>query len=194
MTRLLGWLVVVLAGAAAGLVGVGAPACACSCVPMTEDEAYNRADAVFAATLVNRDEPGKLFSSADPVELMFAVDAVYKGDVGAAQRVVTAQSSASCGLEVEVGKRYLVHADSTGGQLEASLCGGTRTLAGTPVVGGTTPVAVDGATVPAGDDGGDPAWPLFAGGALLVLVLTGVGFLIARRLRADHGTPQPDAV
>jgi hypothetical protein len=207
MKRLLGWVFVVVAGAAATLVGAGAPACACSCVGATEAESYERADAVFAATLVKRDEPGGMFSSDDPVELGFTVDAVYKGDVSAVQRVVTERSTASCGLEVEVGKRYLVHADSTDGELTASLCGGTRTLTGTPpVVAGHEPRAAAGGGEPretpgggesreaAGGGGGEPVWPLFAGGALLVLALAGAGYAIVRRVRGDHGTADPRAV
>jgi len=155
---------------------------------------------VFAATLVRRDEPGGLIrSSTDPVALTWTVDAVYKGSAGTVQQVVTADSSASCGLEVEVGKRYLVHADAVDGKLEASLCGGTRPLAG------NAGEAADQLSV-AGRAGEPPAaaperqresdstrwWPFAVGGGFAGLALA--FWIVRRRTRGAEGTPAAGAV
>jgi hypothetical protein len=139
MRRVLGTMLVLLAGGLAGLVGPAAPACACSCVPVTEAEAYARASTVFAARLVRVSDPVDGQSSVDPVTMVFAVDSVYKGKVTTLQEVVTPMSSASCGMAATVGERYLVHArpgEDTGAPLQTTLCDGNRPLSGTPLVAG----------------------------------------------------------
>lgn len=130
-----------LIAAAAALAALGVtqagPACACSCVGTTDREAFARADAVFSGRLADRDEPWwPVGSGGDRVTLTFEVDHVYKGDVISRQRVVTARSGASCGLEFFGTGPNLVFAQREGagfdlesGQYEANLCGGTRTIA-----------------------------------------------------------------
>lgn len=201
MKRLLASALVVVAGAAAGMMGAAAPACACSCVPTTEAQAYERADTVFAGTLVRRQDPPDGSSSVNLATLMFAVDKVYKGDVGATQKVLTAMSSASCGLEVQIGKRYLVHADPSAAQpaeLEGSLCGGTRPFEGTEAVAGNAgkpPAANPPAVTRADEPGADAVQPLAekeaspwqwsAVGLVLLLVVSAVAvFGFRRRQRA----------
>ena len=138
MRRVLGGMLVLLVGAVSGLVGPASPACACSCMRLTEAEAYERASTVFAATLVRRGEAKDGQSSLTQVTMEFVVDAVYKGEVRPVQKVLTAASSASCGLEVPVGQRYLVHASPSedGSALQTTLCDGNRPLDGTPKVAG----------------------------------------------------------
>ncbi len=146
MKRLANWVAVIVVGVGSVLVGTGSPACACSCASLTEKQAYDQADVVFAATLARRDEPtAPIRSSTDPATLSFTVDAVYKGTATPTQLVQTAMEAPSCGLDVQLGKRYLVYADTSGAGLEASLCGGTRDLAGTPDVAGAQarPVVAD---------------------------------------------------
>ena len=118
------------------LLGAGwavAPAAsACSCVAATTAEQVERADVVFTGTLVSREVvprvPG-LRSSDDPAVHVFAVQTVLKGTASARQEVVSADSSASCGLALAGDGPFLVHAgeDPGGppGQLTATLCGGT---------------------------------------------------------------------
>ena len=144
---------------------VAPAASACSCVPATPAEQLDRADVVFTGTLVSREVvhpvPG-VVGSDDPAVHVFAVDTVLKGTAAAQQPVVSADSSASCGLDLSGDGPFLVHAtDPPGGpegQLTATLCGGTapadaelvadvQALAGGP---GTTagPGAADGPVDP----------------------------------------------
>jgi hypothetical protein len=84
---------------------------------------------VFVGTAVRRQEP-RVFPrwSGHLVKVTFAVHAVRKGTARRSQLVRTPLSSASCGLEVAVGDRYLIFADRAEGRLNASLCGGSRPL------------------------------------------------------------------
>ncbi|WP_324278618.1 hypothetical protein [Blastococcus brunescens] len=69
---------------------VAAPASACSCVPQTTQQYFERADAVFTAHLVSREEPvGTVVSSADPALHVFAVDTVFKGTAQTSQEVLS---------------------------------------------------------------------------------------------------------
>jgi hypothetical protein len=121
---------------AAMVVAGSVPAGACSCRAIAETEALEAADAAFLGTVADTNSPGQPLSSIDPVTWTFAVEGVFKGDVAARQEVVSAFSSASCGIDFEIGARYLVFAQSGGiggpdptprpGQLQANLCGGTR--------------------------------------------------------------------
>ncbi len=195
-------LLVAAVVAAGALLGPASPACACDCAPLTEAQAFEQADAVFAATLVRRDEPGGLIrSSTDPVTLTWTVDAVYKGDAGKVQQVMTAESSASCGLEAEVGKRYLVHADAVGGRLEASLCGGTRPLAGAAGAAGDQLTVAGRAGEPPApapelrhESGSTVWWPFALGGGLLGAGLLVALWIVRRRPRGADGTPAAGAV
>lgn len=204
MRRVLGAIVVLLAGGLAGLVGPSSPACACSCMAVTEKEAFDRATTVFSATLVHRDGQVDGRPSTDPVTMKFAVDAVYKGDVSAVQEIETAMSSASCGLEIPVGARYLVHARPAedGLTLQTTLCDGNRELDGTPVVAGV-PAKPIAAVTKADKEGGNGAaqpatrsdssdrsnnWSGVAlGGVAGLVTLAGIAFalvLVVRRRRA----------
>jgi hypothetical protein len=116
---------------AAGLL-VASPAQACSCAEATTAEHVAAADVVFTGTLLSRevDHPDwPVMSSDDPALYVFAVDAVYKGDVHAEQGVVSASESASCGLDLAGDGPFVVFASSdTGlpdGQYRAGLCNGT---------------------------------------------------------------------
>lgn len=179
------------------------PAAACSCAIGTDDEAIERADAVFSGRLLDRKDPGFLSggSSADFSTLRFEVDAVYEGDVAIDQVVVTEQSGASCGLEIEGEGPFLVFAQAShydqevpDGAVYAGLCGGTRPLAEgnvpasfgdarppTPPPGGGEPAT----TAPSSDDD-DGAHLLFIGGLVAVTVAIGGAIvLLGRRRSAD---------
>ncbi len=127
-----------------------APALACSCAPMTDAEYADSADVVFAGTLLHREEPddGGIVSSGDLVTLTFAVDEVYKGQVGTTAQVRTARSGGSCGLELDGEGPFLVFTQFGDDGLTASLCGGTRDLPETvpAVLGEGRPPAGSGGT------------------------------------------------
>lgn len=100
---------------------------ACSCTGGDVATYAERADVVFAGTLLEiTPPPERLFmSSGDPATYSFDVDRVHKGEVGPSAEVRSAVSGASCGLEgLRTGSRYVVFATLEDG-LWASLCGGT---------------------------------------------------------------------
>ncbi len=123
--------------ALAGLVltvGLAQPASACSCAETDDAELFAQADAVFVGSVIDvaaARPAGPIWSSGDPVIWTFQVREVHKGEVVRTQEVVSAASSASCGLELPRRGTYLVFADAASfdhepAQLTANLCGGTR--------------------------------------------------------------------
>jgi hypothetical protein len=124
------------AGLGLGLVPLAAtPALACSCVAeLTEQEYADQADAVFVGRVDD-------VRSGGATVARMVVDEVFKGDVHTYTDVVTAGSSASCGIDPVVGQSLLVFAeyggdtsvDAASDQLRASLCHGTRVVEATPI-------------------------------------------------------------
>lgn len=158
-------LVTVAAAGLLQLVSVlgAAPALACSCAPMTDEEYVENADVIFTATLLGREdpEPGPdgTMSSMDPATLTFAVSEVYKGQVGKTAQVRTATSGASCGLEIEGEGPFLVFTEFGDDGLTASLCGGTRDMPEQP------PAALGPGRPPAGSGQATPFEPTSGGGS-----------------------------
>jgi hypothetical protein len=168
---------------------------ACSCALATTQQYVADADVVVTGRFVERQEPPRFMSSADPVTYTVQVDQVHKGTAPTELAVRTAMSGASCGLEgIELDRPYLVFASSgepTGGrtgsghELWASLCGGTtRADAGTlreveEVTGPARPAA-DAETVTGRGEGHagpalvstgseeQPAWLWLVGGGLFL--------------------------
>ncbi len=105
---------------------------ACSCEPPGSTAAEReRATAVFAGR-VERLEAGNgsIVSKTDPaVQVTFAVQQVWKGDVPQTMFLTTAQWGASCGYTFEQGQQYLVYAFTFNDTLQAYLCSRTRPLA-----------------------------------------------------------------
>jgi hypothetical protein len=117
--------VTVLAGALS--LGLGLRADACSCVQQTGAQQAARADVVFRGTVTVIEAPitGLVISSADPMSIRFAVDAVYKGDATRTYWVSTERSDASCGFEFLVGRQYTVFARVFGDRVRTDICSGT---------------------------------------------------------------------
>ncbi|MEU8800306.1 hypothetical protein [Spirillospora sp. NPDC048819] len=171
-------------------------ACACSCAAMTDQEAYARADAVFTGRLVQRQVrsrgwgPWKTRDSGDPATLVFEVSAVNKGKVSRRQDLVTASEGASCGLEADEGREYLVFARWDGGVLRAGLCGGTRPAGeqlSVPSVSARPPMPGDAtsglAPSPRAADDGLPVAARVAVAAGLIAPVIVVLLLVRRRRR-----------
>lgn len=107
------------------------PAGACSCEQLTDQQAYDAADAVFEATVTQLDR-----TEGSPVAATFAVDHVYKGRVRQTQLVYTPDDTEACGVEFDVGLGYVVFANvidgSEGipgypiGDLRSGFCDGSR--------------------------------------------------------------------
>lgn len=123
---------------ACSLVVVAATqALACSCVPPQPDrKAVKDAAAVFTGTVVDIEDGVDI--GFDEVTWTFAVDTVYKGDIGPTQEVETHTQSAACGLVFKEQKRYVVFAHKGGPTepvnsardvLSSNSCMNTRPLA-----------------------------------------------------------------
>ena len=114
---------------ALSLVLTATPSFACSCAVAGTAEYVDGAATVFTGTVIDKEPPPQrpVMSSDDPVTYTFAVERWFKGEQGDPVRVMSSMSGASCGLEgVRAGQRYVVFAtESGGGELWASLCGGT---------------------------------------------------------------------
>jgi hypothetical protein len=144
---------------AAGLL-VASPATACSCVEADTAQHFADADVVFTGSLLSRtvsrpDWP--MTSSGDPALHVFAVDAVFKGEVHEEQGVVSASDSASCGLSLSGEGPFVVFAsrdaDLPEGQYRAGSCSGTGSL--DPAV--AAELADLTTLTSAGEPGGQPA-------------------------------------
>ena len=189
--------------AALATVLVGAPpALACSCVGFDDAAAFERADVVFTGSAIERRVRHPVTNSLDPATYVFVVESVHKGTAQALQEVVTAVSGASCGLEAQVGPRYVVFAERDGGVLRAGLCGGTRLAEPPLALGGTAPPrGADPVSAPEGgwqldvgdgplvirDDDGVPLAAAAAAVILLVGTAAGTALALARR----RGAPGP---
>jgi hypothetical protein len=174
---------------------VASPASACSCAGAMTKEHLDGADAVFIGTLVSRTvthPDSHVQSSGDPALHVFAVDEVFTGDVHELQGVLSADSGASCGLELSGKGPFVVFATRPpggGATLTASLCGGTapvdaaltadlRGLAGPPA---DPQPGDDVPSVAAAGLGTSWVAALAAAGALLLL-----GFIVVRRRIPTH--------
>lgn len=121
-----------------GLGVLTAPgAAACSCAGLDDRQAFDRADVVFTARLVDR-ELDLLTAPSHEAVLTFQVDGVLKGNASTRQRVRTHAQGAACGWELRGSGPYLVFAFDGGsdgivevphGQLRTNLCDGNRPLA-----------------------------------------------------------------
>jgi hypothetical protein len=186
--------------AAAALLVAG-PASACDCATGSTAGYFADADAVFTGSLVSREEPATITSSADPALHVFAVETVYKGTVQESQDVLSPVSGATCGLELTGDGPFVVFATRStdiGGQFTpladdqyaAFLCGGTGPV--TPAITAELTALADGpnetsaaprpgaAGVRSADAGG--MLPVLTGAGAIV-VLAGAAVLLRRRLR-----------
>jgi hypothetical protein len=113
---------------APALVVVGATqALACSCIPPQPDRvAIRDADAVFSGRIANIESGVDI--GFDNVTWTFAVDELYKGDVGETQDIRSATQGAACGVVFKEEKRYAVFAYENKGNLVTNSCMNTRPL------------------------------------------------------------------
>lgn len=106
-----------------GLIGVE-KAYACSCnVPGSYTEEMEKNSHVLDATVMNKKEleQGKL-------DIELSVSAIWKGEAERETHVITADNSAACGYEFNIGRRYAVFAQEIEGELHVSLCSVTTQI------------------------------------------------------------------
>jgi hypothetical protein len=118
-------LVVIAAIVCASFGAAEVPAAACSCVGMSKTAYAGAAAVVFTGTVTRVDRPISLLtsSSSDPIQVQFAVDAVYKGDITRTTWVTTS-GTASCGADYVIGRSYTVFPARVDGRLDSGLCHG----------------------------------------------------------------------
>lgn len=166
---------VALAAISAALAYAPATAFACSCMPFTKPESARQATLVFTGTVTRVELRGGPFtlSSMDPVDVMFDVEAVYKGAPTKTVTLTTVRSSASCGYEFETGRRYTVFPWLQEGKLQAGLCQGN-------VEGPIDPQSyLLGSGYPPGADPPQTVRMLIVAGAVLATMLV----ILVERLR-----------
>lgn len=95
---------------------------ACSCIAMTVEERYDRADVVFTGTVKEVREEN-LYNRK---YVRFDVDTIWKGTYGEELWVYTPWDSAGCGVEFVKDKEYVVYSRrDEQGYLQTMLCDGT---------------------------------------------------------------------
>lgn len=100
---------------------VAGTAYACSCIQSTPAELYTRAEVVFSGTVEAVAQP----FGPQMITYSFKVDHTWKGSVGTTTSIRSHESTATCGMPMEKGKRYVVLAFQGENGLETNLCSGT---------------------------------------------------------------------
>ncbi|HEX5523574.1 MAG TPA: hypothetical protein VFX53_09005, partial [Pedococcus sp.] len=106
------------------VVAPAAPAHACSCAMLSSAQKLGNADVVVRGTITGLDDPGGR-GSGHLVTYEVAVAEVYRGAAAPTTLVRSASDGASCGIEVQEGREYLLFARRVAGDLRAGLCDGT---------------------------------------------------------------------
>ena len=103
---------------------------ACSCImPGTVAEEVDRADAVFAGTVIALDNSDYKAYVFPDIEVTFTVQEYWKGDVLDTVVIHTGQGGGDCGFAFEEGKSYLVYAYADdNGDLKEKICCRTALL------------------------------------------------------------------
>ena len=96
----------------------------CSCLPPPAPaKAFAEADAVFTGKVVSFELTGDAFS---PRRAKFSVTKIWKGERSAVSEILTANNSAACGYDFQVGENYVIYADKNNNEkLYTHIC--TRT-------------------------------------------------------------------
>ncbi|HUO45830.1 MAG TPA: hypothetical protein VM470_03240 [Acidimicrobiia bacterium] len=171
MKRLLPLLVLVTS-----ILTFAGPAYACSCAMAEPEQMLEFGPTAFVGTIAGAVPAGQGPVGAQHV-LTFSVETVLAGEVAAEVDVVTADNSAGCGIDANVGARMAVFAIEEGGALTSSLCSVTDADAAITALGpGTPPSQGESATA----DAGPFDWPVVALGAGGLGVLA-VAWLLGRR-------------
>jgi hypothetical protein len=105
------------------LIFTSSVAMACSCRPLTVNEKYQNADAVFVGKVIKLEKTGidnkNANAASKPLKedmnfgrhiYTIEVKKVYKGEnITKKVRVTTASNSASCGVNYEMNKKYVIY-------------------------------------------------------------------------------------
>jgi len=119
-----------------GIVGVTAPAFACTCKPRTSMEHAERADVIVFGTVEAFDQSPDDENEWDAV---ISATKVYKGKIKAGKEftVATPLDTVECGVRFRIGRTFMVYASKRrDGKLLATQCGGTERMRKAPLAPG----------------------------------------------------------
>jgi hypothetical protein len=111
-------------GATVATFALTATAYACSCMMSTPAEHYARADVVFSGTVDMVALPRSSDGNGTSV-FFIKINRLWKGSVGSEVTVTSPESSATCGINLEKGKEYVIFAMKGETNLTTTLCSGT---------------------------------------------------------------------
>ena len=151
---------------------LASPAHGCSCMVGTPEQMLEFGPIAFVGTMSG------VVPGASNHTLTFDVDTVLAGEVPAQVEVVTANNSAACGIDANVGARMAIFANDDGGFLSSSLCSTTDADTAIKALGPGTPPSAG--TAP----GANFDWQAVGLGAGAV-VLVGTVWLLGRRRLAN---------
>lgn len=101
---------------------------ACSCLMENEQSDKKKVKTAYKqATAVFHGEVTEVTRQADGLVVKFRVSSFWKGAVSGETIIRTAENSAMCGFNFEIGKQYLVYASGESENLQTNIC--TRTSA-----------------------------------------------------------------
>ena len=183
-------LIFLMLGLWQGATPRGAYACSCAEPPEPRD-ALERSSTVFSGMVVDVSTEGAE-GSAMRRAVKFDVISAWKGVDKAQMTVYTAMDSAACGIDFEVGKRYLVYTYDSEGNPNTGLCDRTKllTVSGEDIAKlgpGRPPIAnpaVQPTTQPAVVQGEQASFIPYVVPALAVVVILMVLFLVLFRRKA----------
>ncbi|HJU51321.1 MAG TPA: hypothetical protein VJ815_03230 [Acidimicrobiia bacterium] len=157
---------------AASLLFLASPAHGCSCMVASPEQMLEFGPIAFVGTMAGV-APG-----GNDHTLTFEVDTVLAGDVPAQVEVVTANNSAACGIDANVGTRMAIFASDDQGFLTSNLCSTTDADTAINALGPGTPPSAE-SSPPADFD-----WQAVGLGAV-ALVVVGAVWLLGRRRFAN---------
>ncbi|GIQ69621.1 hypothetical protein XYCOK13_24450 [Xylanibacillus composti] len=88
---------------------------ACSCISVPIEEQYERSHIVFLGTVIEKDGQGGN---------IFEIERVWKGSVLGNTLYVYGGSFGMCGIEFEMGQKYLIHTWHAEGMERTGICSG----------------------------------------------------------------------
>jgi hypothetical protein len=150
--QLLAFVAAVLLGVLAAMMAPPGKAYACDCAGISTERALRQSTAVFRGTVLDKRSVGRRAEAR--IDIRFAVDAVYKGQVHQEQVVASPRQATACGLDPKVGSTWVIFAvdgiEGSGNnavqRLTTTLCSGNVPSGTAPAILGEARPPIDGAS------------------------------------------------
>ncbi|HEX5721384.1 MAG TPA: hypothetical protein VFZ06_01390 [Acidimicrobiia bacterium] len=118
---------------AASMLFLASPAHGCSCMVASPEQMLEFGPIAFVGTM------SEVVPNGNDHTLIFDVDTVLAGEVPAQVEVVTANNSAACGIDANVGTRMAIFANDDQGFFTSNLCSTTDADTAIKALGPGTP-------------------------------------------------------